>query len=392
MGISLSIEDALQTISRSQASGVLKVGDRIEAVFVRGSLSHITDADSEEVAGICGLLQDAGCLADSVVELVRQANMAVNQLGSLLVSKDYLTDEEFRRARLAFQKNKLLCLLEQSNAMAEFSPDRTARSGEDSLNIMAAELLLDVVGMRAAKKELFAEAESDDLYISLSADYEVKGLVFEEVVLVTILQRASGSVCLAELERASLLSRSELFIALRSLREKRIVNLGQEPELEQAPEQELQVELDTEEEQDIMSDLFDDDLESSDSEEHSASEFGSGGYWGEQESPVEHVAGMNLSDESYNDSGDMPPPPELEPGSNRWADNEAERGESTGGFVLGMGLRMRMLNYRLTETTAVTHVVTIVTILYLVVLAWLMPNLLRGWFEALAEFSNYSGG
>lgn len=383
MAITLSIEDALQSISRSEASGVLKIGDSIEAVFVRGALSHIDNGSIGEVSGICGLLQDAGCLADSVVELVKQADMAVGQLGELLISKQYLSEEEFRRARQSFQKNKLFQLIGDDDVQAEFSLDRTIRSNDDSLNILAAELLLDIVGMRTAQKELLEASDSEDLKFRLASEYQVKGLTLEEVIVVKLLQQ-SGVVTLDEIEKGSLMSKAELFIALRVLRDKEILLLGEE-------EEEIQAELDSEEQEEILSDLFDDELEAvvdeGVDEQGDDANLVSEGYWGGEDS-IEEDSSSSLSVENEQQF-EMSPLPELEPGSNKWADNEADGCLDSGSFALG--LRLRMLNYRLTETTAVMHVVLVVTILYLVVLAWLMPNLLREWFDALSGFTSFSG-
>ncbi len=391
-----SFEAAMQTLSRSSANGILHVTGEVSTlalVVVNGQIVHVEDAAVPQHLAICMMLQQAGCLADTVVELLGKSEISLEQLRQVLVSKNYLSEWEFDQAKRAYELNLLYGLREFEGLDLEFSEANVSPGPADVLSVQPTQILLDLVELDLDEEEftkVYGSKNSLEQFLVLN-EVDEQVLSSDERIVCGII---SDGCTTADVFELSLLSEQAVVGSLMSLHSKGFVTVSGDAPLDIDSNQHESEFSSLEEDAPLFEGLFDDELEAEASGDVSAGDgvFDGQGVWGAFDGvdsvdgeidPGQPVDFESDEDEDEFEDDDMAFPAELEAESNRWAEKENDESNFSGPVAL-----LRSINYRLTEPAVIQNIVIVATSIYLLVFALIVPDQVETWFHALADFTN----
>ena len=339
------------------------------------------------------MLQQAGCLADTVVELLGKSEISLEQLRQVLVSKNYLSEWEFDQAKRAYELNLLYGLREFEGLDLEFSEANVSPGPADVLSVQPTQILLDLVELDLDEEEftkVYGSKNSLEQFLVLN-EVDEQVLSSDERIVCGII---SDGCTTADVFELSLLSEQAVVGSLMSLHSKGFVTVSGDAPLDIDSNQHESEFSSLEEDAPLFEGLFDDELEAEASGDVSAGDgvFDGQGVWGAFDGvdsvdgeidPGKPVDFESDEDEDEFEDDDMAFPAELEAESNRWAEKENDESNFSGPAAL-----LRSINYRLTEPAVIQNIVIVATSIYLLVFALIVPDQVETWFHALADFTN----
>ncbi|MCB0323406.1 MAG: DUF4388 domain-containing protein [Bdellovibrionales bacterium] len=218
--------ELLRTCSHKRRNGLLRVAfDRRELTiaFVDGRIVSAADALDEAPVEVCRRLAAAGRIVEQVIDLIRGTGITVSQLGELLIGKGYVGEDDFARARQAYEIDLLLSLNDFAEANADFKPQLVRQDVRTALGIYPGQLLLDLEELQADHgrlQELFEQGDCRPRVVTNSARSHALTDA-EQQIWDAVAAGGSAKDILAN----SLLSRHQALEALLSLYDKELITV-----------------------------------------------------------------------------------------------------------------------------------------------------------------------
>ncbi len=354
-----SYGDLFRNLSSKKRNGVLAIqfeDSDLRMQFREGRIVGVFDPNASEISEIASRLVASGCIMEKVQALVEGAGISVNQLHDLLVGKDYVSDEDYRRAIESYQLDLLHSLEMLDIGYAEFSPKLVRSDARHALSIYPAQFLLDVEELRGDRERLHGLFSSfDAVNVTVrESEQNIQTLSEREQ---RILDAAEQGCRMSEMISNCLMSQHEAIECLLTLYDQDIISLVEDSSIlsEEFPLK-----------KDSLTDAASDSADSSDSELEYLTENEEVGNEDDQEVAARTE---NFGDEDF------------------LREEEVSVAQSDSANV-GLRARVRAGSYHLLNPAARSYAILLCTSLYLVALAVFGTSLFEQWFLALGEFSS----
>ena len=381
-GTNQTLYGYLQKLGAGRQSGtlVLRSANRdLTLSFQAGKIVAITERGVDAAQAVAVRLVDAGCVVEQVLDLVRQAQVNIEQLGKILISKEYVKPEEFERASKTFELNSLYRLRSPDTWEMQFEPGGSAQARPGGVAMTPAQLLLDLVELEtdeARFNEVFGGLLTENQSVFRTGQVPVDLSHDESVIWEMIGPEGCAPIDITEM---SLLSDYSIIVGLLSLLDQSAIEVRSSSEEAIPPVTEPESPAEDYEEDvwgDEATSAFADELvEPVDPRKQRPAKAAA---HQAQSDVVAHIASRRDGKAAENQPADEFPP-EFEPDGNKWS-------ESRGGHR--RSLFLRTLNYRMLEPAVLQRAVMVVIIAYLAGIALTAPQIFEAWFKALNEFSS----
>lgn len=364
-----SYGELFRTLSHKRRNGVLSLDFRqrnLQLLFKEGRIVGVLEPGADEVKEIASRLVSSGCIMEKVQTLVNEAGITPNQLYDLLVGKEYVSEEDFRRAKDSYRVDLLHSVEQLDEGFAEFKPKLVKLDDRHEFSVFPAQLLLDVEELKTDRgrlQSLFTNLSSVDVLVREIGEAAARLNDREQ----RILDAAEHGCRIQEILESCLMSEHEAIESLLALYDQDLIEFQDVEESEQnAAEPEVQASdensLRSADENQAKLDALAANIERSSTETEEEEEQGARNSEGEQTSDTEES-------ESSSESDEFAAAPSLQAN-------------------VGLRERIRAGSYHLLNPSARAYALLICTSFYLITLALVGPVLFEHWFTALREFTS----
>ncbi len=222
-----SLQQAFRTLSYRRQHGILWLGlegeERI-VLFQEGKIVSAASNRESTARAISDRLARAGFLSEKVVSLVSKTEVPVPQLYELIVGKQYVTHDEFLRAKTAHEFDLLHSLQGVQGGKMKFTPKAVRSDPRLSLSAFPGQVLLDMAELSFDQdrfQKLFSNIEATSVMIRQISEVYEGNSEPERIVFGVVDGSSSPALILSR----CLLSRYEAMQALLSLFDQRLISV-----------------------------------------------------------------------------------------------------------------------------------------------------------------------
>lgn len=221
------IQDLFRLLSRKQRHGVLRVeapGVEIELLLQEGRIVGVEQPEKLSVNALARRFAAGGRIPEHVAQLICQKKISLTQFRDILVSKHYLSQADFARARRTLACDLLLSLRKvDDTAVVEFTPKLVQADSESALSAYPAQTLLDFAEFNADEEKFKAVFGADNEQVLLQCETGHRQQLLENEL--TVLDLVDGKTTINDVLARCPLSAYEVTEALLSLHERGFVAL-----------------------------------------------------------------------------------------------------------------------------------------------------------------------
>lgn len=150
--------ESFQSISQRRRNGVLTVtgpAGKTQMHCIEGRVVSVTQDQLPTSIGIAQRLYNAGLLHERAYSLVQRKAVPVDQLFDMLVGKQFVSEEQFLRARSAHEMNIALSLRIIEDPLVEFASRDVRSDLRYPWSVSPGELLLDMCELESDSERFF---------------------------------------------------------------------------------------------------------------------------------------------------------------------------------------------------------------------------------------------
>ncbi len=361
--------ELFRTLSHKRRNGVLALNFEqrdMQLLFREGRIVGVFDPEADEVKEIASRLVASGCIMEKVESLVREAGINASQLYDLLVGKEYVSEEDFQRAKDSYRIDLLHSLEQLEQGFAEFKPKLVKADSRHAFSVFPAQLLLDVEELKTDRgrlQALFTNLSNVDVLIRETGEAAARISESER----KILDAAEQGCRVQEILTSCLMSEHEAIESLLALYDQDFIEFVESAESEQVIsvdgfEAGSQGAVQEDEESKAALDALAANLEDSTAD---------------GESEIDRADEQLATDAAVDVEEDI-----------EQAEDSQEASIAPPLPTLGLRERVRAGSYHLLNPSARAYSILVCTSLYLVALAVFGTTYFEQWFVALREFTS----